>query len=166
MTNTEALKEIYNALGGNEALEGASNLDVLNAIAELNGGTAQDSNAKAIKEIADNPPSGGGGSSDFSTATVTFINSAAPDRTYDVTLATVGNDPDIEDAVYSGDGRTVIGGSQISVVVPLYKGRYVLPTDAFADVDFTVMPTTTGGVTVSDAVYVTGDGTITLAGKA
>ena len=59
MTNTEALKAVYEALGGDTELVNPSNLDVLNAIAELNGGTAQTSNAKAIKEIADNPPSGG-----------------------------------------------------------------------------------------------------------
>lgn len=77
MTNTEALKEVYAALGGEEALEGASNLDVLNAIAELNGGTAQDSNAKAIKEIADNPPSGGGGGSKVQLAACKITNSSS-----------------------------------------------------------------------------------------
>lgn len=83
MTNTEALKEVYAALGGEEALEGASNLDVLNAIAELNGGTAQDSNAKAIKEIADNPPSGGGGGSKVQLGACVITNSSTGKITVD-----------------------------------------------------------------------------------
>lgn len=60
-TNAKALKALYEALGGEEELVNPSNLECLNAIAELGGGEAQDSNAKAIMEIAENPPSGGGG---------------------------------------------------------------------------------------------------------
>lgn len=60
-TNAKALKAVYEALGGEEELVNPTNLEVLNKIAELGGGEAQDSNAKAIMEIAENPPSGGGG---------------------------------------------------------------------------------------------------------
>lgn len=53
MTNTEALILLYAAVGGTDPLPAdATNLDVLNAIAVKFGGTAQDSNAEAIAEIA------------------------------------------------------------------------------------------------------------------
>ena len=64
-TNAKALKALYEALGGEEELVNPSNLDCLNAIAVLGGGEAQETNAAAINEIAENPPSGGGGSGDI-----------------------------------------------------------------------------------------------------
>lgn len=53
MTNTEALKLLYTAVGGTDEIPAdATNLDVLNAIAVHFGGSAQESNADAIAEIA------------------------------------------------------------------------------------------------------------------
>lgn len=60
-TNAKALKALYEALGGEEELVNPSNLECLNAIAVLGGGEAQKSIAAAIKEITDNPPTGGDG---------------------------------------------------------------------------------------------------------
>lgn len=122
MTNTEALKEVYNALGGNDALEGASNLDVLNAIAELNGGTAQDSNAKAIKEIADNPPSGGG-SGDFTSATLLY---SSEQQSVSVTIKAPVYD---EDSGATVSESYYAGYEQKSLDLVLYKGKAYIFVD-------------------------------------
>lgn len=72
-TILEGLNDIVEALGGSTVAE--HNLEALNAISgALGGDTDAASNAEAIANIAQNASSGGGGTSDFSTAKVTVIN--------------------------------------------------------------------------------------------
>lgn len=75
MTNTEALKAVYTALGGS-AEGGDTNAEILNAIYTVLGGEADTSgmtNAELIEAVS-TVATGGGGSSDFKTYKVTFTN--------------------------------------------------------------------------------------------
>lgn len=74
-TILEGLNKLSGALGGAETA--TENLEALNAIAgALGGETTATSNADAIDQIAEHA-SGGGGSSDFSTAEVTITNNSS-----------------------------------------------------------------------------------------
>ena len=80
MTNAEALKAIYTALGGS-AGTGDTNADVLSAIYTVLGGEADTSgmtNAELIEAVS-TVAQGGGGESDFRTCKVTFTNDAGKD---------------------------------------------------------------------------------------
>lgn len=73
-TILEGLNKLSGALGGAETA--TENLEALNAIAgALGGETTATNNADAIDQIAEHA-SGGGGSSDFSTAEVTIVNNS------------------------------------------------------------------------------------------
>lgn len=54
MTTPEALKALYEALGGEQAVESMKTVDVLAAIADLYGGGSGVTIPKAIMEIAAN----------------------------------------------------------------------------------------------------------------
>ena len=58
MSNLDALKALYTALGGEEDISGATTLvEILNAIARIGGGEGTATiNAEAIAEIAANLP--------------------------------------------------------------------------------------------------------------
>lgn len=55
-----------------------TNLEALNSLAEKVGGEAQESNAKAIKEIADNFSGGGGGGGEIFDVIVVLTNPEDP----------------------------------------------------------------------------------------
>ena len=84
-----------------------TNLEALNSLAEKVGGEAQESNAKAIKEIADNFSGGGGGGGLFK-VTLTY-DDEADDGTYtaDKTLT------EISEAYNSG--LTVLVSDRVNV---------------------------------------------------
>lgn len=103
------------------------------------------------------------GSSDLSTAEVTFINSADSTK-YLVTF------PECDDA---GGGsalilsqREIIGGTPVTVTIPLYKGLMVLDVRYYLQsTDQGVTPTFSGNVSLSGPyILITGDGSITFAG--
>ena len=103
----------------------------------------------------------GGGSSDFSTAQVTFIN-ADPAHLYSVTAFRIDSDcmSDLDIAV----------SEPVTIEVPLYKGKAEMGSFMLINTDFSYTPTATGGVSVvTDAnmlnkFVITGDGTITAKG--
>ena len=103
---------------------------------------------------------GGGGSSDFSSAKVTFLNSA-PTTYYEVATYGIFND-----AVSTEILTVTFDGQEQTVEVPLYKGKAMIGMAGFRNVG-PVLPTTTGGVELdldNFCFVVTGDGTITCEG--
>lgn len=97
---------------------------------------------------------GGGGSSDFSTAEVTLINSSERDSYYSISFLSV----DSENGCYFEFIRYVT--TELTLTVPLYKGK--------AKISFSIdlitedEPITTGGVSIDedyDYIIITGDGT-------
>ena len=102
---------------------------------------------------------GGGGSSDFSTAEVTFISVS---NTYGADATTVDNDS-IKHETYE-----VTPQNPVTVTVPLYKGKNILPIDCIQGNDASYMPTTEGSVAFdldSFGYIVTGNGSITAKGR-
>lgn len=101
-----------------------------------------------------------GGSSDFSTAEVTLINSTTGSGTYTVHIA----------QVYDGqNGGIAIGNLNVSkdepitITVPLYKNNYAIKLNEIESASTSVMPTTTGDITFSPQGFlVQGNGTITM----
>ncbi len=80
MTNVEALKNLYTALGGNAAdvADAVTNVDVLNAIAEFLGGEADATSiSEAIENIVPVAPTGGGDIDALIDDSITEINSNA-----------------------------------------------------------------------------------------
>lgn len=103
---------------------------------------------------------GGGGSSDFSTAEVTFVNSSNDGDEYVVMViqATEGGMMLTPRTVYY---------NPVTVNLPLYKGKYMLFPEDFSSIDQTSVPTCTGDITFdSDEGYflIEGNGTITCKG--
>ena len=151
-TNAKALKALYEALGGEEELVNPSNLDCLNAIAVLGGGEAQETNAAAINEIAENPPSGGGGSSNYSYAVLKY----SADVNTPFTLYAPINLS--QDGGCSGvsEGLTATPTKQPLAVI-LYKGK------AYIHIDGSVA-STTGNIEEDEDgyYYMTGDCEIVL----
>ena len=104
---------------------------------------------------------GGGGSSDFSTAQVTFIN-ADTAHSYSVAAFRIDSDcmSDLDIAV----------SEPVTIEVPLYKGKAEMGFFMLMNADFSYTPTATGGVSIvtdanmSDKFVITGDGTITAKG--
>ncbi len=98
---------------------------------------------------------GGGGSSDLSTAEITFVNSGSSGA-YNVEITRV-----VDNALNTG---TETISTSKTVTVPLYKGVYTISLMAVYNVNTEVLPTGSGGVTVDiDNLLVTfaGDGTFT-----
>lgn len=148
MTNTEALKKVYEAAGGEADTlpAGVTNLDILNVIAVQLGGEAKGSNAEAIQEIADHYSGGGGG---FSTCTVQF--SVAQGQYLDI--AVLSDNSRIVDA-------TQITGAEGAATAVLSNGAAIART--LGD-----MVEVTGNATYSDGtVTITGDCAITVSGGA
>lgn len=99
---------------------------------------------------------GGGGDSDFSTAEVTFNNTATGSYWIGV--------PRIETDKLVFNKINVL--TPVTVAVPLYKGSctFLLIADS---INTSVKPTFTGGVSIDETfsfITVTGDGTFTAAG--
>lgn len=132
---------------------------------------ALDRIADKLEELAEGGGSSGGdsGSSDFSTAEVTFINSSSEPTFYRV--AFTGLMPEeYQEAVYCGQAQ-VFSGTPFTVTIPLHKGSYKLSTHCFdgSTIDTSIPPATTGEISVDvipegTVFNVTGDGTITVAG--
>lgn len=102
---------------------------------------------------------GGGGSSDFSTANVTFISVS---NTYGADATTVDNDS-IKHETYE-----VSPQNPVTVTVPLYKGKNIMPVTCIQGNDQSYMPTTEGSVVFdldSFGYIVTGNGSITAKGR-
>ena len=100
--------------------------------------------------------SSGSGDSDFSVANVTFINSGS---SYILTCPYVDED-------YMTVDRYGIT-TEMTLQIPLYKGLFILGFNNVEDVDFSVMPTISGGIRMVDSQFeITGDGTITMEGNA
>ena len=100
---------------------------------------------------------GGGGSSDFSTATITFD---AVGGYYTVYLSAIDNNGDLRFLEQEIHGTTTFH-------VPLYNGKAILMYNSIKDIDGGVMPTLTGDVEMgADGLVITGDGSITATGTA
>lgn len=113
-TILEGLNKLSGALGGAETA--TENLEALNAIAgALGGETNATNNADAIDQIAEHA-SGGGGSSDFTTATITSTNEGTIDQG-----PFLDENQGIE---YISTRKTVRPGEPLECV--LYKGNAVL----------------------------------------
>lgn len=103
--------------------------------------------------------SGGGGSSDFSTAEVTFINADTNTQAYNVNVSAIkdnGIEPVREQVIVS-----------VTVTVPLYKGVNILPIGCVRDNAQSYRPTTDGSIVFDierGGFVVTGDGSITAKG--
>jgi len=163
-TILEGLNKLSGALGGAETA--TENLEALNAIAgALGGETTSTNNADAIDMIAEHA-SGGGGSSDFSTATVTIVNNSGETVTnVNATLAFE------ENALGEGSPATsfpstimpVESGETSTIQVILYKGNGVIDpinNSSLFDISFS------GNIEdVGQILLVSGDGTITFSNK-
>lgn len=107
--------------------------------------------------------SSGSGSSDWSTANVTFFCSDAGSGVeYYVNLPTISST-----YIRISDIITVYAGGSATVTVLLYKGVCILNTSAFYSMDYSVTPTVTGDIELSqeyNGFVITGDGTITCGG--
>ena len=80
MTNVEALKNLYTALGGNAAdvADAVTNVDVLNAIAGFLGGNVDATSiSEAIENISAVAPTGGGDIDALIDGSITEIKSSA-----------------------------------------------------------------------------------------
>lgn len=100
-----------------------------------------------------------GGSSDFSTATVTFINADTTTSPYFVQIF------HITDGAYISTEEISVSDS-VSVDVPLYKGRAEAELLILQGIAQSYLPTATGGVTFEMPKFIiTGDGTITAKGR-
>lgn len=106
-------------------------------------------------------PSGGG----METAEVTFINSGGADTYYYLTNFIRINQED--KLVYDNAEEYV--SSEIIVTLPLYNGSYIFSLQSLGHENTQVLPSATGNITIdleNEYFEITGDGTITLAGRA
>lgn len=102
---------------------------------------------------------GGGGSSDFSAAQVTFLNSNE-NIAYSVNVPTLNDEYGVLQD-YAG----IEYDMPHTCTIPLYKGKATIPIDSFSGVGRIAVPTLTGDITFDGtAVIIEGDGTITFAG--
>lgn len=107
---------------------------------------------------------GGGGSSDFSMAQVTFNNSNS-NHAY---MAYVPAVQDAEPLCIKQDFVEVASDNPYIANIPLYKGKIFTSLNAFLDVDYDTAPVLTGAITYdanSNLFLIEGDGTITLRGS-
>lgn len=164
MINTvqQALEDVYVALGGQEDIDRLTVSQVLAKIYNVLGGTGdhgQETVPQLIDLIATVAPSGGGGSSDWTSAEVTFVNS-------DTTTVYVVNTCTLYEENFIIAGGAVVSTS-ITATIPLYKGKGYLDFSAFSSIDNGTMPTVSGDISIDieDSTFViTGNGTITCKG--
>lgn len=105
----------------------------------------------------------GEGSSDFSTAEVTFYNIGGAGTSYQVQLQTFNPQ---EEIAFVEDDFLVIG-EPVTKTVLLYQGKHSLDPNFVGGVDVSYMPTTTGGFVIDiekNEFYITGDCTFTAKG--
>lgn len=104
---------------------------------------------------------GGGGSSDFSTAQVTFINADMNTQAYSAKVSV------IKDNGIEAVSEQVL--TPVTVTVPLYKGVNILPISCVTNNNQSYMPTADGSIVFDigrGGFVVTGDGSITAKGIA
>lgn len=97
--------------------------------------------------------------SDFSTADVTFVNIDQTTQPYKASATA------IKDNMIKIDGGNVL--LPVTITVPLYKGKNLLPVTCILQTDESTMPTTEGDIEFSIesmGFLVTGDGTIKAKG--
>lgn len=134
--------------------------DVINYINETPNNTNPAVLKGMVEAIVESSESGGGdgGSSDFSIAHVTFINTAQNGRYYSVRCPHI-----IEEYMeYRTEDITLIAPSVLDVV--LYKGEQYIVT---MDWDTSIAPVITGDITYDseeEAFIIAGDGSISLVG--
>lgn len=175
-TILEGLNKLSGALGGAETA--TENLEALNAIAgALGGETTATNNADAIDQIAEHA-SGGGGSSDFSTATVTIgfsgknTTGAVAQCGATLVLPNLGTPTNKKtlSAIYYWEFTVSVGGTGASmpILVPLYQGRALismggLPSVVESGFAIDTAPVvTTGDIDqTQDGFVIRGNGTIT-----
>ena len=99
------------------------------------------------------------GSSDFSTAQVTFTSSSGA---YAVLCAVI-----LEEYQMIAIQPITVNNTSVTVTVPLYKGMFGIAMDCFAGLAIEQpMPTVTGGVALDETgVIITADGTFTAVGS-
>lgn len=100
-----------------------------------------------------------GGSSDFSTAEVTFVSIS------DSYMARVTC---VEDDCIKTVDSAVSSQNTVTFIVPLYKGKTILPISCISGNDESYMPTTEGSIVFdldSFGYIVTGNGSITAKGR-
>lgn len=157
MTNVEALKALYVALGGAETdvADCTTNTDVLNVIsAKYQGSSDALTNVEALQNIVEVAGNIGGGG-DLSIAKVTVVNNASDSYTLEapvvVEVSTLGK-------MLATTSRSIESGSSSVEEVALYKGNaYAFTTDVYQ--------ITVAGNIEEDEHYgfiIKGDGTITV----
>ena len=140
--------------------EGGGDITV-EALSVTENGTYTAESGKAYSPVTVNVPS------DLTTAEVTFINSSeATNSPYYVNISQVVDDP-VSTIVLSN--IAVDAESSETVVVPLYKGSFIMYTSNISQANQATPPVVTGGVefdTTSGTamINITGDGTFTAAG--
>lgn len=165
MTNVEALKGLFIALGGEASVveDMDSTVEVLNAIAAKYEGDGDAlTNAAgiaAITAVAENIS--GGGASDWSIATVTVTCSGLSEASQHLLIP----------AVYEDDSVSAVQAAEMSVgvvelPVPLYKGLAVGRISNLLGASVSV----SGEVTTENSgngvmFFVRGNGTITVTGS-
>lgn len=170
MTNVEALKSLYVALGGeiNDVKNCTTSVEVLNAISDKYEG-ASDAvlNPDAIKNIAD-VADNIAGSGDFSTAEVTISLQKMSDATGGDVVFTFPHISD-DEILLSGSVPNIAPGNGFThsetFTVVLYNGVYDSTTFTTNGVSLAGTPVFSGGCALSDdgtKVVITGDGTITI----
>ena len=149
----------YDVHIGEDTLKGISDAIKGAEIQELNvteNGTYRAEGGKGFSPVNVNV-SGGGGSSDFTTAKVTTIWSDAEEQTVLTIPCGITEDNVSATVIYVVTSE----GSGTIFDVPLYKGLCVLEVTVAENEEII----TTGDITFKDGVlFISGDGTITISG--
>ena len=163
-TIVEALNGLTTKLGGEssspETIVGALH-DVYGAL----GGSSpvSDTIADAVDEVTTVASSGGGGSSDFSTAEVTFICNGGEGYNFVITggYYIYNNGSLIPTPVHP---IQVDYFDNVTVEIPLYKGESLIPIACFDNTGEN-LPVCTGDIVFDQSGFtISGDGTITIQG--
>lgn len=140
-----------------ELMEGGGSVTVEQLNVTENGTYTAEA-GKAYSPVVVNVPAG---SSDFSTAEVTFKNT---DQTAAYTISGLY-------CVYENSigYNTFVVTADVTVKIPMYNDESYIPMSVFSDVDFSVPPVFEGDIALpqdpSDTrLLVSGDGSITLTG--
>ena len=162
MNMNKALQDLYYAVSGSTTTKRNITKLLLDIHYAITGKESDNKNnhSRIVESLAQNWPSGGGGSSDFSTAEVTFVNNTGEDMAiwafpHCVEAGEVGEGAP---AMIFDDGITISSGGSSEVVVPLYKGGLSF------SIDLSQTYTVDGDVTYfgGGQFYITGNGTITI----
>ena len=112
---------------------------------------------------------GGGGSSDFSTAEVTFIN-VANGQGFSYPYVVYVGDNDTDNLIFYTSNRITIvpnGSKTVKLPIPV-NGALILGVEGIGSLDTSYLPTVTGDITLDMENFqfvITGSGTITASGE-